>query len=231
MKIRPTLFVAAFLLACSVASNAAGVIISNVVQGPASAIWEGDTLHANRDGSLMNGGSITMGYFPASVSTSNVDTIEELLAHLNTFTAITAAVPGSLGYALGTANPGYTDQSAFTSIGFVDYDSPLLGRMLYSIITDAPSLGVASNSSQFALLALAAIRLDLPWEEQYTSNPSGLTPLIGTISSYTGDAGVGFGVYRTLNMELSPGSSAVPESSTALLAAIGVLCLATRRRR
>jgi hypothetical protein len=231
MKTSLTLVVATIFIASLVASNAAIVVISNVVQGPASAIWEGDTLYAKQDGTLMNGGSVTMGYFPAGVSKSNVDTIEKLLGHLGSFTAITTAVPGSLSAILGTANAGYADQSDGTSIGIVGQDSPLLGRMLYSVISSATSIGSANISSHFALIPISAIRLDMPFQETYTSNPSGLTPLIGTIGSYTGDAGAGFGVYRTLNMELSPDSSVVPESSTALLAAIGVLCLATRRRR
>jgi hypothetical protein len=230
MKITSRLLSIASILAGTVSSDAAGVIIANVVQGPASATWEGDTLHAYQDGTLMNGGSITMGYFPASVSTSNVDTIEELLAHLSTFTAITSAAPGSLGYMLGAANPGYADQADFTYIGLIGHSSPLLGRMLYTVITSASAIGSANLSSQFALLAMATFRLDEPLEEVYISEPSGLIPLIGTIGSYTGDAGAGYGVYKTLNMELSPGSTVVPESTTALLAAVGVLGLLRRRR-
>jgi hypothetical protein len=231
MKTPSKLLSVALIIAGTASSDAAGVIISNVVEGPASATWEGDTLHAYRDGTLMDGGSITMGYFAVGVSSADLDTVERLIAHLSTFTAITTAVPGSLGYNLGTANPGYADQVDFTLIGLIDRSSPLLGRMLYTVVTSAPTIGSANISSQFALLAIATFRLDEPFEESYTSNRwPGLTPLIGTIGSYTGDAGAGFGVYKTLNMELAADSSAVPESSTALLAAIGVLNLLRRRR-
>lgn len=230
MKVKHKISAVTYFLLGSVSSHAAEVIIVNLVQGPATATWEGDTLHAYRDGTLMDGGSITMGYFPTGVSSENLDTVERLIAHLSTFTAVTTAAPGSLSYNLGTANPGYADQSVFTSVGLIGQNSPLLGRMLYTVITSAPTISSANFTSQFALLAVARFRSDEPFENQYNSDPTDLTPLIGTIGSYTGDAGAGFGVYKTLNMELAADSAAVPESSTALLAAVGVLGLLHRRR-
>lgn len=225
-----TLFGFIYYLIATVGTNGAVVAISNIVQGPASANWEGDTLHANRDGTLMNGGSVTMGYFPADVSTANVDTIEELIANLASFTALTSAVPGSLSPILGTANPGYADQSYGTYIGLIGHESPLLGRTLYTVITSATTISSAKISSQFALYAITNFRLDEPLEETYTSNPSGVTPIIGKIGSYTGDAGAGFGQYLTLNMDLATGSSVVPEPTTLLFAASGLLSFARRRR-
>ena len=202
----------------------ASVIINNIVNGPITPAWEGDMLYANSDGTLMNGGLVTMGYFPSQVSTADIDTIGELLAHLATFTTITSAVPGTPSYILGTANPGYVDQADFTSFGFIGHLHPLRGRVLYSIITSASSLGSANATAQYALVAIASLRLDEPLEDQYFSNPLGLAPIIGMVGTFTGDAGAGAGIYQTLNMAV------VPEPSIGLFSIIGVLGLSWRRR-
>ncbi len=165
-----------------------------------------------------------MGFFPSQVTTADVDTISELLAHLATFTTITSAIPGTPSYILGTANPGYVDQADFTPFGFIGQEHPLRGRILYSIITSASSLGSANAMAQYALVAIASLRLDEPIEDQYFSNPLGLMPIIGTIGTFTGDAGAGPGIYQTLNMAI------VPEPPIGLFSIIGLLSLSWRRR-
>ncbi len=64
----------------------------------------------------------------------------------------------------------------------------------------------------------------MPDEKEYTINPSGLIPLIGTLGIYNGDAGGGEGEYKTLKTTL------IPEPSAALLGSLGVLVLLRRRR-
>jgi hypothetical protein len=214
-KFKASLFVCASLIAGAVGADAAMVMITNIERGP------GDTLYANSDGSLMNGGLVTLGYFPVEVTTSDVNTVEKLLARLSTFTVLAAAVPGTSSPSLGQGLPGYVEQLDYTSKVFIGYLHPLLGRTLYSVITSAPSLGEANLTSQFALLAMTTLKLDIPFEHQYLSNPTGLAPIIGTLGTFTGDAGGGFGVYHTLEM--------VPEASIFLLGSLGALSLLRRR--
>ena len=199
-------------------ANGAQVVINNIAVGP------GDTLYANRDGTLMDGGSVHMGYFPSTVNSSDLGTVSMLLAQLGSFTAIASAVPGAYSVTLGGAFPGYAEQVEASNTGLIDYFSPLLGRTLYQIVTDAPDLESVTGASQIALLEMMKIRLDLPWEETYTSNPDGLVPIIGTIGTFSGDAGVGEGIYLTLKMGL------VPELSTAILGALGAVGVLRRRR-
>lgn len=214
--------IAAFLVAATGAFsqlNAAQVVINNIVVGP------GDTLYANRDGSLMDGGSVHMGYFPSTVTSSDLGTIPKLLAQLGAFTTITSAVPGGYSVTLGGAFPGYAEQDHLPSTGIIDFESPLLGRTLYQIVTDAPDLQSVHGMSQFALIAMAKFRLDLPLEDMYTSNPGGLVPIIGNIGTFSGDAGAGEGIYLTLRMDV------VPETTTIPLGTLGALGLLRRRRR
>lgn len=178
--------------------HAAGLIVSNVAAGP------GDTLYANNDGSLMSGGLVTMGYFPASVTTADIDTIPELIAQLANFTMVTSAAPGSYSPTLGGSFAGYADQSDFAGTGIITVSNPLFGRSIYSIVTNANTLSAAPYSSQFALLKIGQFREDLPVENQYTSNPAGLEPIIGTLGTFTGDPGAGEGDYTTLIMDLRP---------------------------
>jgi MYXO-CTERM domain-containing protein len=225
MKLKSILFAISGLALGVMSSNAATMIVSNVALGP------GDTLYANRNNSLMNGGIVTMGYFPASVLLADIDTIQELYTQLNNFTVVTSAAPGTLSAQLQTSNPGYADQAAATSVGTVSVtnSSPLLGRQIYSIVTNFATLGQAASApltdtSEFALVAIGAFGDDVPFENQYSSNPAGKAPIIGTLGAFNGDAGAGDGAYLTLRMD------AVPEPSAALLGALGALGLLRRRR-
>jgi hypothetical protein len=222
MKMKTTLLAVTGLVASMVASNAALVIVSNVAAGP------GDTLYATQTNSLMDGGLVTIGYFDASVTTADIDTIPELFSRLSGFTLLTSAAPGSMGFQFGAAIPGYADQENKTQIGTgpIAIGNPLLGRMLYSIVTSASSLGSATGTSQFALVPIGTITADgPPTETTYVSNPVN-APIIGTIGAFNGDAnfGGGEGAYNTLKM------TSVPEASTALLGALGALGLLRRRR-
>lgn len=184
-----------FWFAGLVAANGAGVIVNNFGEGP------GDTLYANADGTLMDGGLVAMGYFPASVTAEDIDTAAELVRHLSAFTVITSAVPGSVNTTLGTANPGYVDQAEFTQVGPVLYGDELFGRMLYSVVISGGSFQALVPGDGVGLVPIGTFKEDLPVEWQYSSNPTGYIPLIGGIGSYTGDPGAGEGKYQTLLLE------------------------------
>ena len=199
-------------------ASAAELLINNVVAG------QGDTLYANQDGTLMNGGSVHMGYFPVTVTSAELDTIPKLLSQLSSFTNVVSGVPGTFSESLGGSFPGYVDQRDWVRAAMIDFEHPLHGRMIYSIVTDAPDLSSVSLQSQFALLAIAKFRYDLPLEEQYTSNPADLAPIIGTLGTFHGDAGAGEGVYLTLEMDV------VPEASVGWMTALSGAVLFRRRR-
>jgi nitrate/nitrite transporter NarK len=84
--------------------------------------------------------------------------------------------------------------------------------------------------SEFALVEAGTIRDDFPMEHTYVPMGSfpysgSPPPIIGTIGTFYGDTGLGEGAYYTLKM------SYVPEPSTALLGALGVLGALGLRRR
>jgi hypothetical protein len=223
MKTKTMIFAFSSLIAGMMPLNAAKVMVYNAFVGP------GDTLYANFDNSLMaTSGLVTMGYFPASVTSFDIDTIPELLSKLSSYTLITSKVPGSYSDTIGLPAPGYAIQDIFTNIGVVTSGSPLLGRKMYSIVTSAPTLGAATLASEFALVEVGTIKDDLPVENTYTSlDPTNalFVPLIGTIGSFNGETTLGTGTFLTLKM------SYVPEPSTALLGALGVLGALGLRRR
>jgi|LakMenEpi03Aug12_release.lakeMendotaPanAssembly.Ray.scaffolds.fasta_scaffold177063_2 hypothetical protein len=220
MKNKIAILSALTLLSGSMNSNAASFIISNVVNGI------GDTLYADASNNLMNGGIVTIGYFSAVIDVTDIDTIPELYAQLSNFTTVTSLAPGSYSTTLDGLYAGYAEQSEATSAGNITVGNALLGRSIYSIITNASSLAAATAASQFALVLIGTIADDNPVENTYSANPVN-APIIGSIGSYTGNAS-GLGTvedtYVTLKM------SAVPEPSAALLGAFGVLGLLRRRR-
>ncbi len=215
------------MVACIVTSNAATMIVNNIVDYAA-----GDTLYAKNNGALMNSGLVTIGYFAAGITQTQIDTVPELYAQLlaGSFTLVTSAIPGS-------SNPfvesvaGYASQEVPTSIGAIATGNALIGRTVYSIVTDANIFTVGSGAGQinggsnFALLSVGTIINDTPFEGAYDSNPKGITPIIGAIGSHNGSPGgtAGEGAYTTLQM-------AIPETSSVLLGALGALGLLRRRR-
>lgn len=220
MKLTQTLIAAGALLAGTFAMQAATVTIVNVQGGPGT-----DTLWANADGSLMTTGKVSVGYFGPSVTVDQIDTIEELFAKLGGFTILASATPGS---SIAFAAPGYLAEDPSDSFS----PASLVGRTLYAIATNASSLGVATLTSAYSMFAFGTVIDDDPLPQDYTANPAGLTPIIGSLDTFTGDPGgaatVTFdpsnGTYTTLKLV------AVPEPSAALLGAIGALGLLRRRR-
>lgn len=218
MKFKSVIFTA-FCIICGItSSNAASFVISNIVSGP------GDTLYANNNGTLMNGGLVSIGYFNSAAI--NPTDYSSLVANLANFVTVTSAAPGGASVTLGGSFAGYAESPddgggspTVTSIGSITVGNPLLGRNLY-IIT-------SGSGGQYGLMGLGIIKDDTdpggPF--LYTSNPV-FTPIVGTVVSngFVGNPGGGNGNYNTFQMAV------IPEPSTFLLASLGVLALLRRRR-
>jgi len=223
MKMKSMLTGAAMLLVGSTVSNAATFAISNIGD------LLNDRLYAYENNSLMNpvdGGVVTIGYFTSTVTLGDINTIAGLFANLGNFTTMSSSTPGLAMPALGDlAVNGYADNTTTgtTSTGAVLAGNPLLGRTVYSIVTNAPSLGSATSTSQFALVQIGVINDEGAGEVGFSSNPVN-APIIGTVGSLNADLGFGPGTYSTLKM------ASIPEPSAALLGALGALGLLRRRR-
>lgn len=225
------------VMACGIASSeAVTVFISNVSNGPAAGMTPGDTLWALNDNTVMTSGSITIGYFTATTTVGDIDTITELVSKLGSdFTVIgtiginstsptfMAAVPG---YAEGVGN-GYST-SLILPTAMAPFTNPLVGRIIYQIATDATDVTSAGLTNQFALFNVGTIAGDDSGHQQVTATSPALAAqvFIGGNGTFTGDAifGGGEGDYSTLKLAV------IPEPSTALLGALGALALLRRRR-
>jgi hypothetical protein len=118
-------------------------------------------------------------------------------------------------------------------MGTISSSSALIGRSIYSIITDASSLASATSSNLFAVVKIGTISADELGDNTYTSNPAGLTPIIGSNDTFTGDLGLDFdgpGGEPGLGTQTYTTLKLVPEPTTTLLGAIGALALLRRRR-
>lgn len=233
------------MLVSAIASNAATVSIYNAANGggdPQNSV-PADTLYALSDNSLMVGGIVTVGYFSASTVSADIDTIEELVPLLGSFTVITSRAPGTTPVnSLGSGGPlpGYADQ-------FLDGDgtqivgSPaglinefplntLFNRDIYAIVTNAVSLnpGDATLSSEFGVFFVGKLTGDSPLEVGLVVNPNANAgALIGTFDTKVGDfSEAGFeSEYNTYKL-----ATIIPEPSALLLSAFGALGLLRRRR-
>jgi hypothetical protein len=232
MKNKLSIIASSLLLGSALSSNAAIFAIGNVVD------FTSDTLYATQNNVPMSSGIVTIGYFGSTIVDTDIDTIAELVPLLSSFTIASSASPGGVMGIYGFGVQGYADNSdTASSMGQINLttNSSLLGRTVYSIVSDSASLATATATSGFALVRIGTILNDESGELTYGSNPAGLTPLIGSTDTLTttlgidfdgpgGDPALGASTYSTLKL------SAVPEPSAALLGAIGAMALLRRRR-
>jgi len=206
------------LSVCS--TNAAIYALFNAANGfgPPS-----DTLWANPNGSLMDGtGFVTMGYFGASIVDADIDTIPELVSQLAGFTQLQTSTPNVSDIWTLFTEPGYIGNDNNDTANITS-GNPLLGRRLYCIASNAASVAVANATHGFSVFLIDTIKDDSAVENTYVANPSGVIPILGTISSISHTStNFGSGTYTTLVM--------VPEPSAILLGAFGALGLLRRRR-
>jgi hypothetical protein len=213
MKLKLT--VLAFTAAAMTQAYSATFLISNVVAGDTT-----DTLFQNGDGSLLSGGIVALGYFDAGLPSSSIDDITSII---NAFTVFTSSAVGGESVDLGGSFAGYVQAPMFQGAS-IPLTSPLLGKGVYIFAGNAATL---ATSTEWALGFLTNIAADVPLEQQYTANPTGVSTVgdIGSLGTFTGDPGTGAsGTYNTF--QLQP----IPEPSAALLGALGALGLLRRRR-
>jgi hypothetical protein len=196
-------------------SNGAIYNINNVVNGV------GDTLYANSLNLLSTGTITTIGVFPAGFALTSSLTDKAVL--LSNYTTLSSGLTGGPSSSLGGNPAGYAEYDPDDQANILTGNA-LLGRSLYSFMGNASTL---AGSTEFSLVLLGTILEDLPNENSYSSNPAGLTPIIGSLGTFNGDAGGGPGISTTLK---TASLGAVPETSSALLGAIGALGLLRRRR-
>jgi hypothetical protein len=216
MKIKTAAIVFSSLIAGSLASSAATFVLANLTGGPGA-----DTLFANADSSPMTSGTVAIGYFGIGVTIDDVNTVSGLFSNLGSFTSVQAATPGQ---SVAFAGAGYLLED-LVDVGNITGTNTLIGRSVYVVMTDAASLASATLTSQWGLFIVDTIKDDVPVPNQYTGNPLGAIPVIGTPGSFNDTeniTGIGPGVFSTYNM--------VPEPSAALLGALGALGLLRRRR-
>lgn len=240
MKIKTITIILTALTASSLISNGASVIISNAFNGPGDSMNSvpADTLYALKDNSLMAGGIVAVGYFGSMVTSTDIDTIEELVPLLASFTSVTSISPGTTfvdSFETMEVLAGYADQFpnsfSFGTVNALPTPNALLNRNIYAIVSDASALtgmGAATLSSQFGLFLVGTLSGDDAGGVDLTASPSAASgALIGTFDTKTGDFSGTFGdpgTFTTFKL------AAVPEPSTALLSALGVLALLRRRR-
>jgi hypothetical protein len=219
MKLKSSLVLA--LIAFASVANGAIYIFNNVVNGI------GDTLYANSANALSSDSIVSVGYFTSGFDlNANINNQALLLANYTILSSVTTgstspSLDPSLVLPLTTLYPGYTEYEPIDTAAITGLDTRI-GLTLYSFNGNASTLG---TSNEFSLFEVDTIADDDPTEKEYTINPLGLTPLIGTLGIYNGDAGGGEGEYNTLKT-----AAIIPEPSAALLGSLGVLVLLRRRR-
>lgn len=204
--------------------NAANYSVSNLIAGSGPS----DTLFQSSgaiNAPLLDGGIVALGYFPTNAYIPSGD-IANIATTISDFTIVDFGLTGSFSAQLGAAGTaGYVDKATLDGSPIVGAD-PLIGRALYAFVGNSATLG---GSSSFALKQVSTLADDTAAENDYTASPTGgVAPVIGQINTggFTGNP-VGFGssTFNTLQL-----ADPVPEPSTLLLSAFGVLGLLRRKR-
>ena len=206
---------AAALVAMASNASAAVFAVSNVTTGYGYS----DALFQLEDNSLSNGGIVAMGYFSGTPSGN----LEDIATTVGDFTILASGLTGSYSGSLGGNFAGYIEEIV-QGASIIEPNS-LIGKSLYVFAGNASTLAA---STQWALVQVGTIFSDDPVEQTYVAQAFSLTPIIGNVGSYTGNAsGLASGseAYTTLKLV-----SAVPEPTAALLGAFGALGLLRRRR-
>ena len=213
MKLKLTLTLASVIVLSQ--ANAATYLVSNVVNGNGTT----DALFQNVDNSLLNGGIVAIGYFAGGAPSSS---LVDISTTISSFTLRASALTGSSSASLGGSFAGYVEADLVSGASITEPNT-LLGQSMYVFVGNAATLGA---STAWALASIGTIQDDVPNEQQYTAQPFGVTPLIGSVGSFTGNAGgQGSSIFTTLKL-----AQAIPEPSAALLGAIGAMALLRRRR-
>ena len=220
MKLKLT--VASAIMALTVSSQAATYAVNNVGDGLTDVLLQ-DGLNIDNSVKLLNGGVVALGYFASGYTFPAFTSDANAQSAVSAFTIVTSALAGSYSDTLSASLPGYVEAAAFQG-ATIATGNALVGRALYVFAGNASTL---AGSTRFGLQQVASIQLDEPLEQGYSVTLAGApAPIYGSVGSYTGDAGgQGSATYSTLNL-----AAAVPETSSALLGAVGALGLLRRRR-
>ena len=207
-------------------SNAANYVVSNLATGSGTS----DTLFQSSgavNAPLLNGGIVSIGYFSSNAYIPSSD-LSMIGTTIGAFTIVDFALTGSFSNQLDVSGAaGYVDKALFDGT-LILTGNPLIGRTVYLFAGNGATLA-ASNA--FALQSVGVIVDEESGESQFSTNPTGQpTPVIGQINvgAFSGNpfptAGAGTTTFNTLQL------TAIPEPSTLLLSALGVLALLRRKR-
>jgi hypothetical protein len=179
-----------------------------------------DWLLQNPDGSLADGGIVSIGYFTGGLSSPSLSSISSIIAGYTTVHSVTS---GSSFDILGPGvHPGYFESSVYDA-GTITSPSTLISLPIYLFAGNNSTL---ATSTAFALLQVGTIADDQPFPQTYVAGLDGgvLVANIGVEGSYTGPTVVTTGTFTTIQL------AAIPEPSSAMLGALGALALLRRRR-
>lgn len=197
----------------------AGTIITSNIQNA-----DGDTVLVDASGNLMSSGIAAAGYFNTLYDVNSAVLSNDFNSLYSNFNILTSGVIGSTTAFFGEDIAGFFESPS------VDYGAPtgdMLGKTLYIFFGNSNSL---ETSTQFALVQFPlTIDSDDPTPDSNNLNlftGGSYTVVLGTTGgSATVDlTSIALGVVSNPTLQL------IPEPSTALLGALGMLALLRRRR-
>ncbi|MEY3897885.1 MAG: hypothetical protein RLZZ214_3406, partial [Verrucomicrobiota bacterium] len=199
--------------AVSVAVNEGTAIyqVTNVYSGDGSE----DVLFQNADGSLLNGGIVAIGSFPADYNIPSTASQADIASAVASFTPLASALCGGDSVSLGGSFPGYVEGASLAGVN----PSSLIGRPLYVFVGNASTLAA---STSIAIRQMDVFRPNNPpLEVHYGAYLVNLlsaapAPRIGNVGTYTGLAWQWgeISTYQTLQLA-GPSSATITTPPTA----------------